>query len=111
VIQHFGGLPKCGIAQEGIDVAEGWMVENVERLRSQLQREPVVQVNFAPQGEICLECPESSNEVPWSVAGGVSHGKTERSWVYCPAARILRSMKIKWLAWYHVSVAVVLISG
>jgi hypothetical protein len=110
VIQHLGGLPKRGVVQRGIDITEGWVVENVECLRSKLQREPVMQMNFAPHGEICLECPESSNEIPRGITGGVPRRKAECSGVYCPPTRILRSVKIKLLAGHDVDVAIVLIS-
>lgn len=52
---HLGGLPERGtLIETGAHRTEIGMIEEIEKIRPELQRDTIRQSNFAPEGKIYL---------------------------------------------------------
>ena len=62
LIEHFGGLAKCGVSQSRIDVAEVRVVQKIEGFRLEDQREGIIEMEGPPDAAVPLGLPEATHE-------------------------------------------------
>src|SRR5438552_2676905 len=64
LIQGRQRLPKSTLADDPIDVAEIWMVEDVEKLTAKLNVYTLGKIKLAMQSEVCLPPSGTAHHVP-----------------------------------------------
>src|SRR5437762_11098780 len=64
-------------AQDGVDSSEIRVVEDIESLRAELQRQTLMDGKLPANRQIHLPGPETSNEVAWRGSGATRHERSE----------------------------------
>src|SRR5258708_8516929 len=93
-VQGGRSLSERRLPQVRIHESEVGVIENVERLSSELQLEAIMDWEVASNGKIHLPSPKSSHEISGRVASLTIRSKAEGIRIYCPATRTRQTVVI-----------------
>ncbi len=68
IIQRVDRLTKRGVREGGLDKAKIRVVENIEKLRAELQIEPVMNWKLTLEGHVGLPRRKAAYKVSWRIA-------------------------------------------
>jgi hypothetical protein len=90
-VKHLGGLAKCGVGIDRVDISEIRVIQCVEGLGTELKPCFVSEGKLAPHGHVGLEFAEASHEIPGCVAHTRPWRGCESGFINRPPSRILAS--------------------